>query len=388
MTTKKDFDLLSQWRIKSIYVDEHLKDHPLTRRVLSQSNHTPVLWVKDQEEFSEYLQTFTPSEGKKCLWITESKGPLLKECPGTGDRYLCCRYYVLNLQSNCPMDCAYCVLQVYLNRQALILYANSASAEAEIDKLLKTRPGRLFRIGTGELTDSLVFDELTGFSADLFRMAGGKNFLLELKTKSDGVYHLPPAPAKNLVLSWSLNPDGVILKSEHKAAALDDRLKAAVWAMKKGYLLGFHFDPVIEVLDWPSLYEKTLSRLFEVIDEKRVVWISLGSLRYPPQLEPVIKSRFPKTDITSGEMVPGKDGKIRYFRPIRERMYQRIYQALRRQWKDVFVYFCMENQAVWKSVMGIAPEDNGHLDYLFHENLAKRFPALRLKPPQRNDYFL
>jgi hypothetical protein len=46
----------------------------------------------------------------------------------------------------------------------------------------------------------------------------------------------------------------------------------------------------------------------------------------------------------------------------------------------------MENKTVSKEVMGSSPEDNGHLDLLFHQSIAERFPDLKLPQPDRKNY--
>jgi spore photoproduct lyase len=122
------------------------------------------------------------------------------------------------------------------------------------------------------------------------------------------------------------------------------------------------------------------------IPENEVMWISLGSLRFPPTLKKIIEERFPGTGITTAEFIKGLDGKMRYFRPERVRLYRHIYEKIRKKWPHVFIYFCMENKTVWRDVMGFAPEHNGHLDASFHESIARRFPDLQLPAAELNCY--
>jgi len=137
---------------------------------------------------------------------------------------------------------------------------------------------------------------------------------------------------------------------------------------------------------WEHAYGALIEKLTNAVPEKEVMWISLGSLRYPPSLKKIIEERFPKTRITAAESIRGLDGKTRYFRPERVRLYGHLVAELRKRWKDVFIYFCMENRPVWKDVIGFAPENNADLDFLFHENIAKRFPDLRLPDPDPEVY--
>ncbi|MBI4115654.1 MAG: hypothetical protein HY447_03660 [Candidatus Omnitrophica bacterium] len=373
--------------IERIYLDQSVEEKPLSQKILQRLEGIPVEIVKDRDRFIESMQSIPLTLGKRKLWLTHFKGPFVKRCPGTDQNYLCCNYWVINQQTNCPLDCTYCVLQSYLTFPLITIYVNMEQLGGEIDSLLQKEPNRLFRIGTGELTDSLALNPFTEFNQELIQCASTKNFILEFKTKTDFVGHLPPLTGKkNVVVSWSLNADTVIREEEFKTAPLEARLEAAERAISKGYRVGFHFDPIIETAEWERKYGETIDKLSETFSENDILWLSIGSLRYPPALKNVVDIRFPHSRVTTGEMVRGLDGKMRYLRPIRTEMYQKIYSRIRKHWKNVFVYFCMENETVWKEVTGFAPEDNNHLDYLFHENLFRRFPDLQLSEPKRRDY--
>jgi spore photoproduct lyase len=267
-----------------------------------------------------------------------------------------------------------------------MIYVNIENISREIDALIASQPRRLFRMGTGELTDSLAFDRLTRLNEGLIRHVLGKKMILEIKTKTAAIDHLPDIPKSNILVSWSMNPDAFIRTEEHKAAPFEARLKAARKILKKGYRLGLHFDPLLMLPDWKERYARLLEKLTSSLPENEVMWISLGSLRYPPSLKKIIEERFPKTGIMTAEFVKGLDGKMRYFRPERVRLYRHIYAGIRKRWKDVFIYFCMENRPVWRDVMGYAPGSNDHLDYLFHESIARRFPDLKLPAAELSRY--
>jgi spore photoproduct lyase len=365
-------------KIDHIYLDRNASSTPLARRILRTLHGIPVTIIKNKNAFLRNIAEMPLAVGKRSLWLTNFKGDFLKPCPATGTEYLCCRYRNLNAQTHCPLDCSYCILQNYLNVPLITVYVNTGKITTEIDRAIANEPRRLFRMGTGELTDSLVLDPLTRLNEHLIRHALGKKMILEIKTKTAAIDHLPKISKSNIVISWSLNPDAFIKTEEHKTAPLGARLNAARKALQKGYRLGFHFDPLLMLPGWEDAYRALIERLTRTVPEKEVLWISLGSLRYPPSLKKILEERFPKTRITAAESVRGLDGKTRYFRPERVRLYRHIVAELRRRWKDVFIYFCMENRPVWKDVMGFAPENNADLDYLFHESIAARFPDLKL----------
>jgi spore photoproduct lyase len=71
-------------------------------------------------------------------------------------------------------------------------------------------------IGSGEFTDSLVLDSLSCYSSqiiDFFRKYPLVSF--EFKTKSDNIGNIIKAkPVKNIVISWSINPQKIISRHE------------------------------------------------------------------------------------------------------------------------------------------------------------------------------
>ena len=140
---------------------------------------------------------------------------------------MCCNYLVVELASNCPMDCSYCFLQDYLaDAPLLTAYTNVDDALAEIDAVLRAHPERSFRIGTGELSDSLALDPITDLSRLLVPFfAARRNAVLELKTKTDCVEGLLELdPRGRVVVSWSVNAAAVIERDEPGTATLAERL--------------------------------------------------------------------------------------------------------------------------------------------------------------------
>src|SRR5574341_1020779 len=125
---------------------------------------------------------------KKTLVLARHKGEFLKKCPGSGGQ-VCCNYFVVNFASNCPMDCSYCYLQEYLaENPALKVFTNVEDMMVEAEELLTKHPRFMFRICTGEITDSLALEPYIGFAREVVPFfARQPNVLFELKTKSDCV---------------------------------------------------------------------------------------------------------------------------------------------------------------------------------------------------------
>ncbi len=360
--------------LKEVYLEPSLEGHPFVQRILQGLGHLPSVHIDDLDSLINELTSYQEDpwrEGKTTLLIRSYQGRLVKDCPGTRD-HICCGYKVINVMTNCPIDCSYCILQVYLNNPFLTLYPEIDKIFQEIEEILDRHPHRFFRFGTGELGDSLAFDGIIGFSSEAVPFfANKRNGILELKTKAAEVGHLLALDHKGrTVVSWSLNPPKIIEEEEHMAAPLGERLGAARLCQDAGYHLGFHFDPLIHYPGWEEDYRRTVDLLFEQIDPGRVIWVSLGGLRCPPYLKQVAQERFPSTKIFSGELISGEDGKLRYLKPIRVEMYRKMISWLQAYDEDLFVYLCMERDDVWQEVFGSSPKTREGLNKRFEERIA------------------
>ena len=318
-------------------------------------------------------------EGKKHLHITEKKGDAFGDCASASEEYVCCNVTVLASVSACPYDCSYCFLQSYLNDAAMREVGDIDALVTEVRIKTAKEPWRFFRIGTWELGDSLALEPITGGAGQLIdKLRDLPNVLLELKTKSDNVDQLLNLDhGGRVVVSWSLNPQKVIEADELKTATLSQRLTAMAKVSEAGYLVAAHFDPMIIYDDCTEEYEELAEKLFVAVPPERVAWISMGSLRFNPEMKGQIEKNFPKSKITKAEMVRGPDGKVRYVKPIRVALYKRMYKALRDAGgKEPFIYLCMERADVWEKVTGASPRSAGDLDFLMTDSLYRRYPGL------------
>lgn len=361
--------------INKIYVEESCLDFDYAKEIIDRAQ-LPWSVVPDRQPpnslADEYVENL--SAGKRQLYLCNNRGVFFKPCPGTRE-YQCCDYQVLNTGTNCPIDCVYCILQAYLNTPWLTCYVNIDQLFKELTEGLSANPQQFFRIGTGEFTDSLAIDRLTGLSQRLVPfIAGWDNAVLELKTKSAVIDNLANLEHKGkTVIAWSLNSPSIMKAQEIRSATLEERLSAAKQCADWGYKLAFHFDPIIDYPGWQKGYASTIDKLFEAVPAEAIAWISLGALRFLPSLKEIGIKRFPSSRIYYNEFIRGLDGKARYFRPNRVELYQVIYERLKeRSASTTCIYFCMESDEIWQEVMGFTPEDKGGLPRMLDQAVRSR----------------
>jgi spore photoproduct lyase len=359
--------------ISELYIDEAVRDYPVVRTVRERLGDCGATIVRDPSGLYESLADADDpvGRGKRVLFLTRNRGPFLRKCPGTKS-YICCGYQILHIGTYCTMDCAYCILQAYFHPPVLQYFVNQEELFKELDDLFDLKTPPFHRIGTGEFTDSLIWEPWTGLSKALVRhFASQDRIVLELKTKTCEIENLRGiSHNRKTIVAWSLNPPSVIQSEERGTAGMKARLRAAAQCEAWGYPLAFHFDPLILYDGWEKDYERLVKDLFNAVSAENVVWISLGSFRFMPSLKPIVQKRFPRSKIVYGEFIPGVDGKMRYFKPLRIELYQRMATWIREMAPGVVIYFCMEDEEVWQRVMGFVPKERGGLSRMLDASAA------------------
>jgi spore photoproduct lyase len=357
--------------IHKIYIDRDVSEYPLIAGICERLKLPAETVSSHRQVFAAVSATADPiSAGKQVLFLTRNRGAFVKNCPGTR-QYLCCGYQILHIGTYCSMDCSYCIMQSYFHPPVLQFFVNHQDLLAELDTLFAR--DTISRIGTGEFTDSLIWDIWTELSVDLVpAFARQQRAVLELKTKTTSVDKLKALDHnRKTIVAWSLNTARVIRDEERGTASLQARIRAAARCQRWGYPLAFHFDPMVLYENCEEDYREAVALLFDQVSPDNIAWISLGAFRFMPALKGIIQKRFPKSKIVYGEFVPGLDGKLRYFKPLRIGLFRKMASWIREVSPAVPIYFCMEDDEVWRKALGFTPAEKGGLDRMLDESAAR-----------------
>ncbi len=327
---------------QKFYVEENVLSSELVERVRDLYPRVPMETITAYRNHTK-AQSFGIKDYNQRLnayYLIQEKYDFYKRCPCSNNSIFC-GYHIVNLGSGCAYECAYCVLQDYINSPGIVLPANLEDFFNAFQNYQQN-----IRVGSGEWTDSLLFDHVTGYSpriVEFFRKHPKSQF--EFKTKSANIdLLLTVAGADNVVISWSMNPSKVTETIEHFTASTHQRLIAAQRCAEHGYRVAFHFDPIIHYQGWKNDYEELVNLTFDLVPEEQIAWMSIGTLRLTPRLKKIIENRFPETSILDEEMLPGHDGKLRYSNEARNQIYQNMTQWIRKRSQTVKFYLCMEDK--------------------------------------------
>ncbi|MCK5533662.1 hypothetical protein KAI68_00995 [bacterium] len=348
--TDKKYVYSGKFRPKSIYIEKECLNYPLTQEILKKFPQIKPEIITKVKDFQHQNKKSSTSLKKDELFLIKENYDILKPCPCT-KKVVSCGYYIFNLGFGCPYDCTYCYLQHYTNFPGILIPVNIEGILGNLQLLLNHTKIAQKRIGTGEFTDSLALDDITGYSKLLIPFFNQTEYILEFKTKSTNIANiLNFKPTPHIVISWSINPQKIIDSEEHFTPSLEERLKSAKKLTEAGFRVGFHFDPVIYYETWEKDYQDVIEKMYRYA-EKNIAWISIGSLRFHRTLKPVIENRFINSKILNGELLihPG-DKKMRYPDFMRKEIYSKMLHWIRKYDKNTAVYLCMEYLYIWKDI--------------------------------------
>ncbi len=175
------------------------------------------------------------------------------------------------------------------------------------------------------------------------------DWILEFKTKSKKVEQFVDLKgSKNIIVSWSVNPQNIISSEEHGTASLIERITAAEKCRDQGYRLAFHMDPMIWHPEWQKNYSELIEMLLNKFTEEDIHVISIGALRFQPEQRLMMKQRFGMQSLVNqAEMFPSDNGKYRYDANIRSQMFQFAYKKIKELNPNMNVFLCMETPESW-----------------------------------------
>jgi spore photoproduct lyase len=273
----------------------------------------------------------------------------LGRCPVASERTRCCNLLTLDAVENCGFGCSYCSIQSFYHDDEIHFDSGFGSKL----RALELDPQRTYHIGTGQSSDSLMWGNRFGVLDALADFARRHpNVILELKTKSKNVsYLLKNRVPRNLICTWSLNPQSVIENEEHRTAGLEERLRAARRVADRGILVGFHLHPMVHYADWRTDYADLLGRVEKRFDPTEVAMVSFGTLTFTKSVIRRIRNRGLTTRVLQMPLTES-DGKLSYPDEIKLQLFSHAYRSLSAWHGRVFFYLCMESHRLWHAVLG------------------------------------
>ena len=127
-----------------IWIEKQVSSLSFTQDLVDRLSTIPIVMI---DNIGTIIAQNERILDKKILVLANQNGKFLKPCPGT-QNYICCNYYFLNLATNCPIGCSYCILQGYLNNPYMTVYTNLDDLFDEMDHFLKSDSKKFTSLST------------------------------------------------------------------------------------------------------------------------------------------------------------------------------------------------------------------------------------------------
>ena len=262
-----------------IYVETAILHHPRTQKILSKFPDATVVMIDHYKDvFCRSRQNCALQHGAQNLILAQKKGTLLYDgapvCQSFGNQY----FYYTSCMMNCIYDCEYCYLKGMYPSSNLVIFVNLEDYFSEVAQLLKQHP---LYLCISYDSDLLALEGVTGYIGEWCDFAETQeNLKLEIRTKCAGdqlVGQLSCTPG--IIYALTLSPQIVIDRFEHHTPALHRRLSFAKKLLEGGAAVRLCFDPMICMPKWEIYYEQMLGQVFETIDPKKILDVSVGTFR-------------------------------------------------------------------------------------------------------------
>lgn len=289
------------------------------------------------------------------------------------DTYTFCPEHASDMmigQGSCGLRCRCCYLvathRLFADPSRHILYDNMDDFVRAAARWFMNPPRRSLGIGIDH-SDSLLYEGLTGYARQIIPMAASattnpEGCKLIMLTKSINVHYLEGLPAKNVVVSFSINPTGIsdlwegrFDDSVRVSPTIPKRMEASLFAQQTGFELRWRVDPILHPPGWEVMYGDFFADA--VRRGLRPTRITLGMYRTNSLNVPQLARKWglPPIEWQPARLI--RTGN-RYREPVEVKIpiYEKIVAMIRKAWHgtghEPIVAFCKEPLEIHKTFGG------------------------------------
>lgn len=315
--------------IDSLYIEENILNHPRVEQICRRfPDARKITCERYGEIFNPKAQNFRLQKLRPALILAEKFKNFALPAPqgyGIGARH---NYYFSHML-NCLYDCRYCFLQGMYQSANYVLFVNYEDYQNDIRRISAQHGDEPVHFFSGYDCDSLAFEPVTGFAEHFLPFFETlPNAWLELRTKSTQIRSLLNRPAlSRCIVAFSLAPDQVVDKLEHKAPPLIKRLEAIAKLQDAGWLIGLRFDPLIYQHDYQQQYREFFEQVFKAVKLESLHSVSLGVFRLPESYFKKMHKLYPEEKLFASPL-QSVEGMMSYRSDLEQEMMQSCSELL------------------------------------------------------------
>ena len=250
--------------------------------------------------------------------------------------------YDIEFIHGCPHQCHYCQqLEITARYPFIAIYPDLQKLYTELKSIMKMETKRKVVFETGNLTDMVAMDRLTGILSDMTSFWANElddRAYLQVLTKSDNIENLLSINHQGKVrIGYSINLPDLIRRYETYTATFPERLNALHALIQYGYPVHISFSPIIYRKGIELRYEELMHRIksyLQMCPEYDETKLSLEVLVMfqSEKNAAFIRKFYPQTASELLETLEERDGRLQY----PEEIYDHLIRFLTRCIKTYF----------------------------------------------------
>ena len=202
---------------------------------------------------------------------------------------------------NCIYNCEYCFLQGMYSSANIVVFTNTEEVKDAVKKQILERkyPDEPLLLSLSYNTDILALENILPLTKQWINFANNTDDLfMEIRTKSGLTSSFNKLkPSEKILFAWTLSPNNVIQKYEHKTPLLERRIKSIQKIVDSGWPVRLSFDPILIYPNWKEDYKQMFERIKESISGDKIFDITIGVFRMSEDFFHRIKKTKPHSDL-------------------------------------------------------------------------------------------
>ena len=285
-----------------IYVESQSIDSDIAKQSFKRFPKAKIIEIEDYKKiFNKNGQDFQIQKLSTKLILAKKQPPFIYPATDIIQDSGFSNFYYCTPILNCIYNCEYCFLQGMYSSANIVVFTNTEEVKDAVKKQILERkyPDEPLLLSLSYNTDILALENILPLTKQWIDFANNTDDLfMEIRTKSGLTSSFNKLkPSKKILFAWTLSPNNIIQKYEHKTPLLERRIMSIQKIVDSGWPVRLSFDPILIYPNWKKDYKQMFERIKETISGDKIFDITIGVFRMSDDFYNRIKKTKPDSDL-------------------------------------------------------------------------------------------
>ena len=285
-----------------IYVESQSIESDIAEQSFKRFPKAKIIEIEDYKKiFNKNGQDFQIQKLSTKLILAKKQPPFIYPATDIIQDSGFSNFYYCTPILNCIYNCEYCFLQGMYSSANIVVFTNTEEVKDAVKKQILERkyPDEPLLLSLSYNTDILALENILPLTKQWINFANNTDDLfMEIRTKSGLTSSFNKLkPSKKILFAWTLSPNNIIQKYEHKTPLLERRIMSIQKIVDSGWPVRLSFDPILIYPNWKEDYKQMFERIKETISGDKIFDITIGVFRMSDDFFNRIKKTKPDSDL-------------------------------------------------------------------------------------------